>query len=191
MRILPLLLFLSGVFPTPSTSAAPEDARRIEERKKEDLRPTEVHYPETEPRAAPVDDLDTFYFAQMAFRRITYRYDILKALVVLKGVENQYIDLDSQIAFLRAEDLLPKRFQADFDPLQPLRKGLAAFILRKALNIRGGLFLHLFGSSERLALNELVYQGVMSAGTSNDLVSGEELTNIITRAANHLATHAQ
>ena len=136
-----------------------------------------------------MDALDTFYFTEMALRKVTYRYDICKALVVLKGVENQYIDLDSQIAFLKTERLLPRRFQKDFDPMQPLRKGLAAFILRKALNIKGGVFLHIFTSSERLSINELVYQGVMSAGNTNDIVSGDELTNIVMRAANFMATH--
>ena len=189
MQKLTVFLFLFCVFPIHFISAAPEDNRRIEEGKRNELLPTEVHHPETKHKPAPLDDLDTFYFTEMAFRKITYRYDICKALVVLKGVENQYIDLDSQIAFLKQEGFLPKRFQKDFDPMQPLRKGLAAFILRKALNIKGGVFLHLFSSSERFALTELVYQGVMAAGNRNDLVSGEELTNIITRAANHMATH--
>ena len=184
-----LLLILFYLFPTHLSSAGPEEKRRIEEEKRNDLRPTEIHYPEKKQKPAPMDDLDIIYFAEMALRKITYRYDICKALVVLKGVENQYIDLDSQIAFLRKAELLPKRFQKEFDPMQPLRKGLAAFILRKALNVKGGVFLHLFSSSERFALNELVHQGVMSAGNTNDLVSGEELTNIILRAANHMATH--
>ena len=136
-----------------------------------------------------MDELDTLYFAEMALRTITYRYDLCKALVVLRGVENQYIDLDSQVAFLKQAQLLPRRFQKAFDPMQPLRKGLAAFIFRKALNIRGGLFLQIFSSSERLALNELVYQGLMSAGNPNDLLTGEELASITMRAANYISEH--
>jgi len=136
-----------------------------------------------------MNDADSFYLAEMPLRKVTYRYDLCKALVLLRGVENRYIDLNSQVAYLKQEGLLPERLEDEFDPMLPLRKGLTAYILRNALNIKGGLFLHLFPSSERFALSELLYVGIMSAGNTNDLVSGDELSSIITRAANHIAKH--
>ncbi len=189
LRTLRLCLFLLVVFPSHFGFAEPQDERRIEEGKRHDLRSTEVRRPEPPPAPPPMNDADSFYLAEMALRKVTYRYDLCKALVLLRGVENRYIDLNSQVAYLKQEGLLPERLEDEFDPMLPLRKGLTAYILRNALNIKGGLFLHLFRSSERFALSELVYKGIMSAGNTNDLVSGDELSSIITRTANHIAKH--
>jgi len=193
MKRISILLIIIITFSSSLIFAGPQEDRRIEEEKRNDLRPTKTQrskkLPVQKQTAAPMDKLDTLYFAQMALRRVTYHYDICKAMVVLKGLEKQYIDLDSQIAFLKEEGLLPKRFQNEFDPMQPLRKGLVAYILRKTLDVKGGLFLRVFKTSERYALTELAHIGIMSTGNTNDIVSGEELSLIITRTANYMATH--
>ena len=120
-------------------------------------------------------------------KRIAYRYDASKALVILMRVENQYISLDSQIHFLKKKNILPKKFESEFDPMEPLRKGLIAYMFSMALDIKGGVVLSLFGMSERYALKKLVYQGMMSSGNVKDIVSGEELISILTQAGNFKA----
>ena len=97
--------------------------------------------------------------------------------------DEELIDLDSQVAYLRENGLLSKRFREGFDPMEPLRKGPAAYMFLRALGIRGGIVLHLFGPGERYALKELVFQGMMSPGHVNDLVSGAELVQMMSQAA--------
>lgn len=130
------------------------------------------------------------YFAMLAQKRVVFRYDAAKALVILMGVDEEHISLDAQIAYLKAQGLLPKRFHREpFDPQQPLRKGEAAYMFRQALNIQGGLALRLFGPSERYALKELEYQGIMAPGHVRDLVSGMELVQIMDQAARFKLKH--
>lgn len=118
-------------------------------------------------------------------KRIAYHYDAAKSIVILMGMDEELIDLDSQGAYLREKGMLSGRFREGFDPMAPLRKGPAAYMFLKALGIRGGIVLHLFGPSERYALKELVFQGIVSPGHVNDLVSGGELVQIMSQAAQY------
>jgi predicted RNase H-like nuclease (RuvC/YqgF family) len=103
------------------------------------------------------------------------------------NVENQYIDLGSQVTFLKQNKLLPKRYEKEFDPTKPLRKGLTAYMFCRALGIKGGIMLRLFGMTERYAIKELVHQGMMSSGDVDDIVTGEELIYLVTQAGNYMA----
>ncbi len=164
-----------------------EENRRVEEEKRESLRPTEGRKAkEKKAILPPLDPIDLLFFTELMVKRVAFRYDACKALVVLMGVEDQYIDLGSQIAFLRNENLLPKIFEKEFDPTKPLRKGLTAYMFCKALDIKGGVLLRLLGMSERYTLKELVYQGMMSSGNVKDIVSGEELVSILNRASDFM-----
>lgn len=184
-----IFIFLICIIGLPSLLSAEtqEEKRRVEEEKREVLRPSEAHITEAKPAPQPLAPIDLIYFTELMPKRIAYRYDACKALVVLMGVEDEYIDLDSQVAFLREKNLLPKRLESEFDPMQPLRRGLTAYMLCKALNIKGGITLSIFGVSERYALNELAFQGIMSSGNANDIVSGDELVLATMQAADYLA----
>ena len=188
MKKIFIILVILSIFPSLLMAQSPEKKRRIEEEKRESLRPTEGRVPkERKGTAPPLDPIDLVYFAELMMKRIAYRYDACKALVILMGVENQFIDLGSQIEFLRKKNILPKNFETEFDPTKPLRKGLTAYMFYKALDIKGGLILSLFGISERYSLKELVYQGMTSSGNVKDIVNGEELISILTRAGNYKA----
>lgn len=189
MKKMLVILVAFIIFPSLLLAQASEQARRIEEQKRENLRPTEGQTSKVKKKTPPpLDPIDLVYFAELMLKKITYRYDISKAIVILMGVENQFIDLGSQITFLKNENILPKKFdKKEFDVTKPLRKGLTAYMFCKALKIKGGILLTLFGVNQRYALKELVHQGVMSSGNVKDVVSGEELVLILTRAGIYMA----
>jgi len=168
----------------------PQDNRRIEEQKRENLESTKIQYqkkPTKQPsRAAPLQPDDTIYLIEMSFRKVTYGYDLCKVIVILKGIENEYIGLDAQVAYLKDQGFLPSRLRDTFDPMKPLRRGLTAYVLRKVLNVKGGIFPRLFKESERYALKEMTYEGVMSSGNIHAIISGDELASTMTRAVNYL-----
>ena len=170
----------------------PQDSRRIEEQKRENLKSTEVHYQKKKKKqlskSAPLQPDDIIYLAEMSFRKITYGYDLCKLLVILKGIENEYIGLDAQVAYLREQNFLPKNVRDTFDPMKPLRRGLTAYVLRKVLNVKGGIFPRLFAESERYALKEMTYAGIMSSGNVHAIISGDELASTMTRAVNYLGS---
>lgn len=188
MKKIGIFLVFLFLFPSFLTAQTLEEDRRIEEGKRDSLRPTETHESKSKAQpqsASPIVALDMIYFVELSLKRISFGYDACKVLVILMGVENQYIDLNSQVTFLKENKFLPKGLELEFDPMKPLRKGLAAYIFCKALDIKGGVILRLFGVSQRYALNELVYQGFMSAGNPRDIVSGEELVSILLQAVSH------
>lgn len=188
------LVLVGGHAANPQSLTLQQD-RRIEEEKREDLKPT-VETPGAVPatpsaqqvREAPVPPpIAALYFAMLAQKRIVFRYDAAKAIVVLMGVDEDYIDLASQVAYLQAQRFLPARKAQAFDPMQPLRRGEMAYMFQQALKIRGGIALHLFGPSERYALKELAFRGFASPGHVHDLVDGAEFIQLMTQAAQHQA----
>jgi hypothetical protein len=109
-------------------------------------------------------------------------------IVIIKGIENEYVGLDAQVNYLKKQNYLPRSIKDTFDPMKPLRRGLTAFVLLRVLDIKGGIFLRIFNKSERYALKELLYQGIMSSGNVNEIISGDELASAVTRAVNHLGS---
>lgn len=178
----------------PAFGQSREQNRRVEEDKRENLRASTSALPATakDPQAdftlAPTPKiLESIYFISLAKKRVAYRYDAMMGILIVLGLDEEYISLDEQVAFFQREGLVPSRYRESFDPMKPLRRGLAAYMFREALEIRGGIALHLLGSSERYAMKELGFQGLMSSGLVNDLINGQELIQTITQAANHLA----
>lgn len=164
--------------------------RRIEEDKRNSLRPTTTLPPVPSP--APADaappappPIKELYLAGLIQKRVVFGYDAAKVLVILMGVDEEYIDLAAQVAYLKDNRMLPKHAQGASDPMQPLRKGLATYLFCRALKIPGGVAWHLFGPTQRYALKELVFRGWMPPGQVNDLVSGAELVQLMNQAARY------
>lgn len=189
-RVLWLCLYLV-LLPSLLIAQSLEEKRRIEEEKREDLRPSEVQIPEDKKKPPMVSPIDLAYFIELMPKKVTFRYDACKVLVILMGVEEQYIDLDSQIAFIKEKNLLPQEYNLEFDFMQPLRKGLVSYMFCKALKIKGGLCLRLFGVNERYALKELVFEGIMFPGNVQDIVSGEELVSVLMLATSYMEKKQQ
>ncbi len=197
VRLLMVLLLLPIFFERPAQAQNVQQERRIEEGKRDALKPTALvpTAPPAQPSrprrlAAPVPPAEQdVYLFQLAQRRIAFRYDAIKAIVILLNVDDQYLDLASQVAFLQERRILPKRYRESFDPMEPLRRGLTAYMFRQVLGIRGGIALHLLGPSERYAMKELVFQGILSSGRVNDLISGAELVQVMNQAAQYQLAH--
>ena len=188
ISLITILLLLSIICPSLLFAQSAEEKRAIEETKRESLRSSEVQAAKEElPPAAPLAPIDLIYFAELSLKKISFRYDACKAFVLLLGVEDEYIDLAAQVAFLQQNNLLPKKYRVEFDPMQPLRRGLLAYMFCQALEIKGGITLRVFGTSQRYALQELAFEGIMASGNVNDIVSGDELVSATTQAANYLA----
>lgn len=171
------------------------DERRVEEEKRESLRHTEAT-PEAQEKKeipadkqAPQDMLENAYLMDLMQRRVTYGYDAAKAVVLINKVENEYLDLNAQIAYLKEKKILPRKYHKEFDPMKPLRKGLFAYMLCKTLNIKGGIALHTLGKvgfAERYSLKELAFEGIMADSNRRDLVRGDELATAMMQAKGYL-----
>jgi hypothetical protein len=66
----------------------------------------------------------------------------------------------------------------------PVTKGMLAYMLCKVLDIKGGLTMRIFGTSQRYALRECKWIGLITrASSAKEYVSGKELLAIFTRAS--------
>lgn len=182
-------MFILALMSPLSMAQTTKQDRRIEEEKRQSLEATVEYKSKAQTvRFKPSGEFNIAYFEQLFIRKIAYRNDAFRSLVMLMGYESQYPaqDINSRISFLLENNIMPKQIAVNFDADAPLRKGEAAYMFCKAMKIRGGLWIRLFGMSSRYALKELVYQGIMLPGSANDIVSGKELILMLTESASYL-----
>ncbi|MDD5216680.1 MAG: hypothetical protein PHN49_11120 [Candidatus Omnitrophica bacterium] len=119
-------------------------------------------------------------------RNVAATSDAFELLMTLMQIEELYPDFESRKTFLRKTGIIPSSWLSK-NPADPLTQGDLAYALVKTLRLHGGLKARLFGMNKRFALEELIYQGVMSPVHSRDYVTGEELVAIMTQALNLMA----
>lgn len=178
------ILLILFIIPSALYSKVNEE-RRIKQGKITSLQPTEI--PSTygkSPQPLPKEESEDSYFQDLLSREIAYNKDACKAIVILLGVKDTYADADSQKAFLEESKIIPIKGRG-FDLEAPICKGAAAWMFCRALGIKGGLWLRFFGMSERYALRELVYEGIMPGGSTDEIVNGQELVLMLTKAAEY------
>ncbi|MDB4303269.1 hypothetical protein N9934_00575 [Desulfosarcina sp.] len=164
-----------------------EGKRRIEEGKREELKTSEIYGAEAIeeiPEEKAVIDFE--YFRMLLSRRVTYRFDGVAALALLIGIQETYPTIDDQVAYLMSSGIIPQRFHDNFKLDEPLRKGLAAYMFSKAIGLKGGIITRIFGMSERYAVQELVFQGVMYPGNVKDILNGKELVLLLSESTNYM-----
>lgn len=64
----------------------------------------------------------------------------------------------------------------------PVDKGTVAYMIVRALGIKGGATMSLFGPSRRYAFRECVYLRLMKGGSSGEFLTGRELIDILGNA---------
>lgn len=165
------------------------DKRRIEEEKRQDLSESELYRTVKRPVELSVKETDSkTYFQKLLSQEVVHISDAMQVLVILLGEDGHLPDLDNQFQFLKKKGIIHPSIQSPSDLDQPLSKGIAAYMFLKALKIKGGIALRLFGPSQRYAFKELVYQGIMYPGYNMyDIMSGPELILTLTHAADFIA----
>ncbi|MDP2943848.1 MAG: hypothetical protein Q8N49_01035 [Candidatus Omnitrophota bacterium] len=186
-KIISFFLFFAFL-PSFLMANTAQDDRRFEEEKRKSLMPTEIQpAPQKPDSPQPYEPTYLNYFNELVSKRVALRSDALQAVVVLLGVGDQLKESGAQVEFCKKNNIIPKEMAAGFDISQPLKKGLAAYMFCQAMEIKGGIWLRLLGMNQRYALKELAFEGIMTDGNVNDIVSGRELVIILTNAAEHLA----
>ena len=189
MRKMAFLLLFSALLPSFLIAKTAEDDRRIEQEKRDDLHSTEAPLYKEEATSSPhpAPSIDLEYFQKLLTKKHASYSDACQVLVIVMGAQIQLKDFPSQFTFLKDRGVIPKDYLQNFHPDKPLKKGLAAYMFCRALRIKGGLWLRIFGASQRYCLKELVFENIMRDGNEQDTVSGEELIVILTRAAEYAA----
>jgi len=69
--------------------------------------------------------------------------------------------------------------QWDYQPDDPATKGLLGYLACRAIPLRGGLTIRLFGLSQRYALLECIDQEIIDRGGTHKSINGRELLSIL------------
>jgi len=182
-----LCLFYTAFFGSLNAQTI-QDQRRVEQEKREQLRPSEnrlIERRELLPEEAETSQQT--YFRNLFSKKTATLSDAYTVMLILMAQELPGQSFTDQRDFLKNKNILPADIQKKDNPREPLRKGTMAYMLCKLLDIRGGIWMRLFGITPRYSLRELVYDEIMLPGHPNELVSGKELIFTTTQAANYLA----
>jgi hypothetical protein len=84
---------------------------------------------------------------------------------------------DERVKALKGRKLLSARFNRPAD--EAVTRGTMSVPIVKALQIKGGLVMHLTGPNPRYATRELQYEGLYPPSSPNQIFSGTEFVGII------------
>ena len=123
-----------------------------------------------------------FWHALPARRAVSNDEAFHAVLLFLDGTDPA-ADYAGRVRAMAARGLLPAGFEAPADAA--LRRGTLAIALAKALQVRGGLTMQLFGTRARYATREMEYAGLFPPSSPHQTFSGAEFLGIIGRAEDY------
>jgi hypothetical protein len=116
-------------------------------------------------------------------RKLVTNDEAFHALLLFVDGEDSAADYEGRVGALKQKRMLPGGFRGA--PADALRRGTLAVALARALSIKGGLSMHLFGATPRYAVRELQYAGVYPPSSPQQTFSGPEFLGIIGRAEDY------
>ena len=164
-RTIPIALILACISSSAFAQSA-QESRGFEEEKRDLLTYTEVHVSSAAPvslsEGAPPE---LRFLNELDGRPVARVADAVRVLDILTGSKEEAPASGGSA---------------------PLRKGAAALMFCRAPSIKGGLGMRPFPKSERYALRELVYEGIMSAEGPEEVVTGRELVGMFVEAVDYM-----
>lgn len=151
--------------------------KRFEEENRVSLQPTEAVADAPKPAdkiVLPLQSVNKKYLQRLLKQANARKIDAIYLAVVLLNKQKELTNGPAQFAYLKDNGFLPKTETGD-NLNAYIQKGELSCLLCKVLKIKGGIHLRLFGVSERYALAELIYEGIMMPGNWKDIVTGKEL----------------
>ena len=184
-KIIFLLFFIALIQIQAAAKTAQED-KGLEEEKRESLSSTEaVLAPEEAAITTPKESPEYAFLSQLYAKKSASISDAVSVLTILYGAYKEKEDFSARLSFLKEKNAIPQDLARQLNPDMPLRKGLAAYMFCRALAIKGGLWLRIFGLSQRYALKELVYEEIIASGGVSELMGGKDLVDMFIRAADY------
>ncbi len=136
-----------------------------------------------EPLAAKLggDDLDaqSEFWHQLAEQPITCNDDAFHGLLLYLDDADGAANYDQRVAKMKSRGLLPQDFNRPAG--EALSRGTLAVAIVRALDIKGGVTMHLIGPNPRYATRELEFEGLYPTSSPHQTFSGSEFLGIMGR----------
>jgi len=124
-------------------------------------------------------DAQMEFWHQLETKSVTCNDDAFHGLILYFDQSDPNTDYVSRVNALKSRGLLPQGFNAPAN--EAVSRGTLAVAISHALNIKGGMMMHLAPNCDRYATRELVYMDLYPASTPNQTFSGAEFLGIIGR----------
>jgi len=134
-----------------------------------------------------VDEQMTFWH-ELNSRPMTSNDEAFHGLLLLIDGEDGAADYEARVANLVERGLLAKNFDASAD--DAVLRGTVAFVIVKALDIKGGAVMRTFGPSPRYALRELVYMNMLEPSSTHQTFSGAAFVSLVGRVDDYERSRA-
>jgi hypothetical protein len=128
----------------------------------------------TKPNASEVA-----FWHDVEARPLATNDDAFHGLLLYLNGDDHSTSYDERVSALKQRGLLAVDFHGQAD--EAVERGTLAVALVKALHLKGGLSMALFGASPRYALRELEYRNLFPDSSEFQLLSGAEFVGIIGR----------
>ena len=126
----------------------------------------------------PIQQME--FWHRLAEQPVTSNDDAFHALLLFTDGADPAADYAGRVQALKAKALLPASF--DQPANRALDRGTFSVALAKALNVRGGIVMSLFGPTRRYATKELEFASVYPSSSPNQTFSGSEFLAVMSRA---------
>lgn len=130
--------------------------------------------------AAGVEAENAGFFRELREKRAATMLDGYRVALALAGQDYADVSFEEAQAKLIEAKVIPGRWKKG--PEESIARGQLAYMVVKILGIKGGLTMRAFGVSERYALKECKFEGLMAGGMTSRHVTGRELVAVLARA---------
>ena len=123
---------------------------------------------------------DKQFLREMAGKEEITLADGCRAIYCFVGGDENEKNIDTILADLLERKCIKKNYQGKAE--RKLTRGQFAYMLCRALDIRGGLTMMVIGTTERYALRECIFRELMPDVNQGKYVTGLELLGVLSRA---------
>ncbi len=141
----------------------------------------------------PPAETDVSYDAKFLYELSEKRYctvdDVYRGMLYFIDGTDTADNFEQRTARLVMHEVIDKRWT--HSPNSPVTKGRIGYMLARAIGIRGGVMYNITGASERYALRELSYRGIVIGTSENAQITGSEYVGILGRADDYRQAQSQ
>src|SRR4051812_14644344 len=133
----------------------------------------------TEKLAGNDVDAQMEFWHQLGDRPMTTNDDAFHGILLYADGKDDSADYAARVTTMKSRKMLPANFDRPGD--EAAERGTIAVALVRVLEIKGGLMMHVVGSTPRYAMRELIYRGLYPQSSPNQTFAGSEFVGIIGR----------
>jgi hypothetical protein len=124
---------------------------------------------------APEAQMD--FWHALGERPVTCNDEAFHGLLLYVDGQDPANDYAGRVDLLKSRRMLPQHFDKPAE--EAVQRGVLAAAIARALNIKGGLTMHLLGPLPRYATRELMYAGIYPPSSARQTFSGAEFLGIM------------